>query len=121
VIEFWKSGRNAVNDATTSALDDRMAALMKSFADDLPARIKALVDFYSLAAVGGDNQLEALQSLQDVAHKLAGSAGTFGFPEVSDAVRSMEMICMEAVETYPVGIDDHMAGLRVAHERLMDE
>ena len=120
MIEFWKFGRNAVNDATTSDLDDRMAALMKSFADDLPARIKALDDSFSLAAVDGNDQLAALQSLQTIAHKLAGSAGTFGFPEVSDAVRAMEMVCMEAVETYPVGIDEHMAALRVAHERLMD-
>lgn len=94
---------------------------MESFANGLPARIKALEDSFSLTAAGGDDQLEALQSLKTVAHKLAGSAGTFGFPEVSEIVRLMEMICMEAVETYPVGIDGYLAALRVALRRLIDE
>lgn len=110
-----------MNKSSAADLEDRMAALVTSFANALPARVKALEDSFTLVAACGDGQLEALQSLQAVAHKLAGSAGTFGFPEISGEARSMEVICMEAIRTYPAGIDDHVKALRAALQRLIDD
>mgnify|MGYP002641488204 CR=1 FL=1 len=109
-----------MNDTPTSEFDARMAAVMKSFADGLPARIEALADSFSRVAVGGDDQLEALVSLQAVAHKLAGSAGTFGFPEISETAGSMEVICREAVDAYPAEINGHVDALRIALQPLIN-
>ena len=56
--------------------------------------------------------LEALGALKQLVHKLAGSGGTFGFWEISDAAERAKTACEAMLET------PSMARSTVANPRL---
>ena len=61
-----------------------LAALRLQYAAELPERLRAIeVASGSLRDNGWDHRVAA--SLYDMAHRLAGSAAIYGFPEVSEA------------------------------------
>ncbi len=63
-----------------------LAALRKLYAEDLPKRLQAIEEAAaSLQENGWDPQVAA--SLYEMAHRLAGSAAIYGFPEVSEAAQ----------------------------------
>jgi HPt (histidine-containing phosphotransfer) domain-containing protein len=68
---------------TAEALQERMRALrgvfVEALANDLPA---------VAAAIAREDYAEALAQV----HKVAGRAGTFGFPEVSDRAGDLEQL-----------------------------
>ncbi|MBA3522047.1 MAG: diguanylate cyclase [Gemmatimonadales bacterium] len=68
-------------------LDDPLAALRREYLAGVPARLEELRQ--DIAAFRG-GQKEALASLKIRFHRLAGSGGSYGFPEISAIAREME-------------------------------
>lgn len=62
-------------------LRKELEAVLAQYRRDLPARISALEALLSAGR---------LTELKRALHRLAGSAGTFGVPEVGDAARAAE-------------------------------
>jgi len=76
-------------------LNRRLEELKTAFAISLAGRL----DEFELAGRSlneGDDlsrQTEKLNKLFDIAHKLAGSAGTFGFKGLGDLASEIEVLC----------------------------
>lgn len=90
-----------------SDFDDRMAALRQSFV----ARAREARALLGRARAGNDHDV-----LRQTAHNLAGNAGIFGFPEVTDAARALEEALDEPVDTAALDtlvgtLDDRLAAL----------
>ena len=74
------------------ALKEGLAKLKAGFAAALPARLAEIAAAQAaLAGSDGSGQVAALKALVGHAHKLAGSAATFGFPEVGNASRALDV------------------------------
>ena len=74
------------------ALKEGLAKLRAGFAAALPARLAEVAAAQAaLAGSDGSGQVAALKALVGHAHKLAGSAATFGFPEVGNASRALDV------------------------------
>jgi HPt (histidine-containing phosphotransfer) domain-containing protein len=71
------------------ALQVQLAKLRAKYGLALPGKIDGLT-----AAVAALNESAYRQ-----AHTLAGSSGTYGFPEIGDAARSLEGILKETLES----------------------
>ncbi|MSO85379.1 MAG: response regulator [Rhodospirillales bacterium] len=73
-------------------LQEKLAKLKAGFAEALPARLAEIAAAHAaLAGFHGSGQAAALKALVGHAHKLAGSAATFGFPEVGNASRALDV------------------------------
>ncbi len=73
----------------TPSQDDKFQAIYDAFAARLPARIKEIDALWARVAAEGDS--ESLQSLHLSLHSLAGSAGTFGRPELGKIAKALEL------------------------------
>ena len=71
------------NAAIVSKLanDPDMAEIVKLFVDELPGRVEAI-----------ENSLtrQDFDALVRLAHQLKGAAGGYGFPQITDAARTLE-------------------------------
>ena len=80
-------------------LNRRLEELKTAFANKLVGRL----DEFELAGRSlneGDElsrQTEKLNKLFDIAHKLAGSAGTFGFEKLGDLASEIEVLCDDII------------------------
>lgn len=72
---------------------DPLAALRANYSRSLPSKLAKIDE--SVAALDGGPA--AVQAVRDLVHKLAGSAPTFGFPELGDAARIAERACDAAL------------------------
>ena len=93
---------------TDSDLQAQIAALRVSFAHSIPERLQELTDsLQSLSEITTDNTSEeldtALHLINRCAHKLNGTAATFGFPEIGAAASDMEdyVVELQKVAEYP--------------------
>ncbi len=68
---------------------DAVAALMRAFGVKLPARLAALEDALALARTG---DAEGLGAARRLAHKLHGTAGSYGYAAVSVAAGNLEAL-----------------------------
>lgn len=91
---------------------DPLAALRAVYAKKLPDKMRELT-VATQSLDGGDGGTAS--DLRDLAHKLAGSAPTFGFPELGDAARQIERLC-DSVSNAGSMTDDDVADLT---ERVM--
>lgn len=66
---------------STFAHDPEMVELIQEFVAELPKRLDAIQKAYRDGAA---------QDLKRLAHQLRGSAGGYGFPDVSDAAATVE-------------------------------
>lgn len=64
----------------------QLRALQEAFAKDLPKRLGDLEDAWLV----GEDVGARLEAVRRQAHGLAGSGGTFGFPELSQSARALE-------------------------------
>jgi diguanylate cyclase (GGDEF)-like protein len=78
---------------TRPDLQAALGALRDAYAASLPAKLDELAVQYR--ALSADNGSQSLQLLHASAHKLAGSAGTFGFEDTGNAARRLEHILRE--------------------------
>jgi len=75
---------------TPVPLEDRLRAVRARFQKSLAAAAQTLSDNVSRLEEGGADQLSAIEALNDTAHTLAGSAGTFKFHKISDVADRVE-------------------------------
>ncbi len=99
-------------------LQQRIKALRDEYEAKLPGRLRELdAAFKRLPPDGGagDSRPE-LQNLMALAHKLSGSAGTFGFMALGIAAEKLENACQAYLDQ--PGLDqsslDHSGGLAAA-------
>ncbi|MEQ8506565.1 MAG: diguanylate cyclase [Rhodospirillales bacterium] len=105
----------------------KLAQLAATFVAQIPARV-AQMDVHFDAVVNGQGA-EALEGLRAEAHKLVGSAGTFGLPDISREARSLEDICTppgdldaikQAFDTLKATIESETAFVRARVEGESD-
>ncbi|OEU68959.1 MAG: phosphotransferase [Desulfovibrio sp. S3730MH75] len=70
-------------------LEKKLAELNKRYAADLGGRVGSLEEF--LAAYASKGCEDSLEKLYKGAHALAGSARTFGLPDVSVVAKELEL------------------------------
>lgn len=101
-------------------IDERLEELKRAYVNGLGAKIE---EVEAAARAAGDDPLsglglEALGGLKQLVHKLAGSGGTFGFAEISNAAERAETACGAMLETPSMdrwrSIEGHLEELRNA-------
>jgi len=83
-----------MTDANAQLLE-KMAALKATYAsklkgrvDEIDAVLRALTEAPSI-----DEERQAAQNLQALTHKLSGTGTTYGFPNISEASKAIELFC----------------------------
>lgn len=79
----------------------RLDVLRADYAARLPAEIKAMHEL-AVCAQTPQRQFTALAELAQKLHKLAGSAGSFGFPELGKKAKKLELQTHEWLATHTV-------------------
>ncbi len=87
---------------------DKLVALKAAFASRLPDKIQEIED----AASG------PLEGVLALAHKLAGSAGTYGFGALGNAARNLEVACQETLDQPGVPTDSDLKHLQTCVDVL---
>lgn len=77
-------------DSRDAAFEAEMAVLQQHYLAGLPARRAALVAAWRDCTDGGEEL--PWQRLRDVAHKLAGSASSYGFETLGDTARELDRL-----------------------------
>ncbi len=78
------------DEARIANARDRLAELRRGFAARLRERVEELDA--AVAAVD-DRQAVAVSRVEHLAHKLAGTAGSYGFHEVGEIAAEIEALC----------------------------
>lgn len=109
-------------------INERLKELKRAYVNGLGAKIEEVETISRAVEVAGaagadplsGQGLEALDALKQLVHKLAGSGGTFGFAEISDAAERAETACGAMLETPSMdrwrSIEGHLEELRNAVE-----
>lgn len=82
----------------TPGLEDALAELRAHFAAEVPKRVAAIVAALDGVIAGGDDVEVARAAAVRAAHVLYGTAGSFGFPELSQACRNVELTLTAQLE-----------------------
>ena len=88
----------------SSAVAEQLAKLRDAFGSKLVERVEEIRGAGAPLrdpGVSGEEAMRALDSLQALSHKLTGSAGTFGFGDVSVASRELEQFCGQFKDASP--------------------
>ncbi|WP_415719173.1 Hpt domain-containing protein [Maridesulfovibrio sp.] len=80
-----------------ATLDEKLAELNKKYAAALGGRIIELEVF--LSAYENTGSYSDLEKLYKSAHAVAGSARTFGLPEVTDRAKELELAARDGAGT----------------------
>lgn len=83
-----------MTNETTSVVQDKMQALRKRYLVQLQERLEGLERLQSLCQAQSLSEDDRL-TLRTIAHKLAGTGSTFGFPQISEAGRTLELALVE--------------------------
>jgi len=102
----------------STSFQAQLAAMSRQFADQLPSRLAEMQRLMSELQQQGPNP-EGLETLHRMAHSLAGSAGSFGLPEVGTAARQLE-ICLKPVALGEQVFADHLTDMRNLLAQLAD-
>lgn len=73
-----------------AALDEVLKSLRGEYLNELPDRIDEMKDFVSKAKSDEAKLYEWLTEAHIIAHRLAGTAGSYGFTELSHAAGEMD-------------------------------
>ena len=119
IQEMWDRHEKARMNAVRR---EDLAALRKSYATDLPDRLKVLEESAAtLTANGWDAR--AVAALYEVAHRLAGSAAIYGFPAVSDAAMRISAFAERHEGTWekldPKPLLKHVEALKTAIQQSL--
>lgn len=85
VAKIWRDH----HAASPEVAGDETAALVRDYAARIPGRISEIEEMW-VKLKEGEWQAEIAATLCERAHRLAGTGGTFGYPEVSDAAFTLE-------------------------------
>jgi PAS domain S-box-containing protein len=85
------------------ATKEQLDRLKASFAEKLAARLGEIEETAEafLAATAPEDATPLLETLRSLAHKLAGAAGTFGYPQVGENARALEQLCLPLLDGAP--------------------
>ena len=94
--------------------------LTDSYLDRLEHSAEALNNIVSLISAGNLRK-DDLQRAQSIAHGLAGSGTLFGFPQITDVGREVDLHIVSLVEEFPVGRipDEEQEKLRLVILKLL--
>ena len=99
---------------TDQELQAKIAALRTSFTAGLATRFDELDA--AMAAISPGEPLSAqsapIKTILEQTHKIAGSAGTFGFSEMSAIASQAEMLCERILKNSHDGDEAALTGLR---------
>jgi len=102
-----------------SAPDDQLAvaieALRAQYLAEAPTRIAELWTEFARVQNGDAHALPALRTL---AHRLAGSGGSYGLPDVTTCGRAMDQFCRAVGGALPSS--PQVADLRLLIQRIAD-
>ena len=87
------------DDEYDEALDDVLVTLRREYEDELPARFAELKEYLQKAKDGGEKQLEWLAQAHTIAHRLAGTAGSYGLTELSNAAGVFDAYCKQLLKS----------------------
>ena len=73
-----------------AALDEVLKSLRGDYLKELPERIAEMKDFVQRAKDSQEKVLEWLSEAHIIAHRLAGTAGSYGFSELSQTAAEMD-------------------------------
>jgi HPt (histidine-containing phosphotransfer) domain-containing protein len=77
-------------------LNARIAALTEDYRAKLPERLEF---FQSLSdQINEDSDIDFITELRHNAHKLAGSAGSYGFTELGEIASEVDTLCKQVIE-----------------------
>ena len=85
-------------------LEKRLAALREAFRDELPQRLDDISTAWRVLQESGWND-ENAETLERLAHSLAGAGATFGLASISEASRALER-AVEALRAGEAPSDD---------------
>ncbi|MHA1598574.1 MAG: diguanylate cyclase [Alphaproteobacteria bacterium] len=75
-------------------VEDKLALLRRMYLDQMPAKV---AEFTALDQPSDDASDEDFRTyfhaIEALAHKLAGSGATYGFPDISEAAKALELKC----------------------------
>lgn len=91
--------KKAEDDQYDEALNDVLETLRREYEDELPARFAELKEYLQKAKDDGEKQLEWLAQAHTIAHRLAGTAGSYGLPELSHAAGIFDAYCKKLLKT----------------------
>ncbi|MBU2953136.1 diguanylate cyclase [Marinobacter sp. F3R08] len=98
-----------MSDEQTADVLRKLGVLKARFKEKASGDIH-MVALMAQDAAAGEGSLDELRRAYQVLHRLAGSAGTFGFRALGDEARALELILKPYVEAEP-GIPEHNAGI----------
>jgi HPt (histidine-containing phosphotransfer) domain-containing protein len=78
------------DEARIANARDRLAELRRGFATRLRERVEEL---QAAVEAVDDRQPDAVAKVENLAHKLAGTAGSYGFHEVGEVAAELEALC----------------------------
>ncbi len=94
-----------------TSLEEKLAALSRDYLRNLSGRLDDLNEHWQCLIQA--RRQDALRDAMIVAHSIAGSAQTFGFPDVSVAARELEL-AFRAIDEQglilPLPLPSHQAG-----------
>lgn len=97
------------------SVEDQLRALQHDYAQQLPSRAADLHE--RLGALADHWDAAQARELQRLAHNLAGSGASYGFPEISHAARKLEHTIEAALGAAGTGADA-LPAIRSALEKL---
>lgn len=77
-----------------------LAEITEEYRKTIPQKLELLDQLVS--SLQTKKTLEALQALRQHIHKVAGSAGTYGFDEVSSLCKQWDIRLLELIDRFPV-------------------
>jgi hypothetical protein len=89
-----------MNQTATTRLEGQIAALWERNLPTLRERLD-LLDRVAASTADGSLTHDDMMAARDVAHKLAGLLGTFGYPLGSDIARKLELLLVAPLPTQP--------------------
>lgn len=92
-----------MSESTLEEMDPAFAALQRDYLREAPARLAELRKDLAAFRAG---EPDALESLRQRFHRLAGSGGSYGFPRVTDVARGQEQRIMTPPEPTPAADAD---------------
>lgn len=81
-------------------LDEKLGSLWQKFRPVNQQRV-ALLEAAAREAIAGELQESTRREAEGAAHKIAGAAGTFGFLDVTELARTLELQLTDAAVAEP--------------------
>ena len=95
--------------------------LMQAYRQSIPSKLSLINSLICEVQKNGD--LESLKALRFAIHKLAGSAGSYGYPEVSALCKELEKELILKIDDFSLGSlnQNYLAALTVFFQKLEKE